>query len=171
MAKRRKRTNANTPAKGRLREMADTLWSIAVRSDWNWKCAVCSGSPCDAHHLIPRANEATRYCLRNGISLCRRCHQFCPKISPHQNALGWLNWLKQHQELRHNWYVETVENGQHLQFRGTTNAPYFCGVILAFRQYVEPEQFQKIVGVAFLKHLIECEKPGADPAFLSTVEQ
>jgi hypothetical protein len=153
MKKRRKRTNANVPAKGRLRDMADSLWSISVRSDWNWKCAVCGGGPCDAHHLIPRANEATRYLLENGIALCRRCHQFCPDISPHQNAAGWLLWLKGNHELRYLWYMDTVDNGEHLAFRGTKNAPYYCDMILSFREYVQPEKFEEIVGKAFFAHL------------------
>ena len=151
--KRRKRTNANVPAKGRLRDMADRLWSISVRSDWNWKCAVCGNSPCDAHHLIPRMNEATRYSLRNGIALCPSHHQFCPHLSPHQNAAGWMQWLAANQPLRHEWYVKTVTNGDHLKFTGTKNAPYYCERILSFREYVDPEKFQEIVGVTFGKYL------------------
>ena len=155
MAKRRKRTNVNVPAKGRLRDMADKLWSISVRSDWNWKCAVCNGSPCDAHHLIPRANEATRYDLQNGIALCASHHQFCPDVSPHQNAAGWMAWLRVNQPLRHEWYVETVCNGGHLKFTGTKNAPYYCGRIMSFREYVEPEKFTEIVGMAFSEWLVK----------------
>lgn len=160
MAKRRKRTNANVPAKGRLRDMADRLWSITVRADWNGKCAVCGKGPCDAHHLIPRANQATRYSLENGVALCSNHHQFCPDISPHQNAAGWMLWLRANQPLRHKWYVETVENGGHLKFSGTTNAAYYCDVIRSFRQYVDHETFEGIVGIAFSAYLIECEKPG-----------
>ena len=155
--KRRKRVSKDCPAKGRLQEIADRLWSISVRSEWNGKCPVCGGSPCDAHHLIPRMNQATRYCLRNGIALCRRCHQFCHKVSPHQNAAGWLNWLQVNHPLCHEWYVETVCNGRHLKFTGTTNAVYYCGVILSFREYVEAEVFQEIVGMKFSEYLIENE--------------
>ena len=154
MAKQRKRTNANIPAKGVLRDMADKLWSVSVRSDWMSACAVCGGGPCDAHHLVPRANEATRYNLRNGIALCRRCHQFCPKVSPHQNAAGWMRWLLEKHPLRAEWYANTVENGEHLKFTGTTNAPYFCGVILSFREYVDADRFQEIVGVKFSEYLL-----------------
>ena len=47
MATRRKRTNKNVPAKGRLRDFADDLWKLAVRDDWGYKCAACGnvGSP------------------------------------------------------------------------------------------------------------------------------
>lgn len=154
MAKRRKRTNANIPAKGRLREMADRLWSVSVRSDWNWKCAVCEFKGCEAHHLIPRQHEATRYDLRNGIALCANHHQFCPHLSPHQNAAGWMAWLSQGQPVRYEWYVETIKDAIHLSFSGTKNAVYYCGVILSFREYVEPDEFEKIVGKAFTKYLV-----------------
>ena len=50
MGKRRKRTNSKTPAKGRLRDCADQLWSLAVRDDWNNRCAVCGFGKCEAHH-------------------------------------------------------------------------------------------------------------------------
>lgn len=155
MAKRRKRTNAHLPAKGRLKEMADRLWSVAVRSDWNWKCAVCGSGPCDAHHLIPRMNQATRYCLRNGIALCRRHHQFCPELSPHQNAAGWLRWLSEAHPLRHQWYIDTVSNGEHLRFNGTTNAVYYCNLIRGFRGDVEDDVFQEIVGIKLSEYLQE----------------
>jgi len=160
MAKRRKRTSKNVPAKGRLRDMADRLWSITVRTDWNWKCAVCQASRCEAHHLIPRENEATRFDLQNGIALCSSHHRFCPQVSPHQNAGGWMRWLEHHQPLRFEWYVETIANGQHLKFDGIKNAPYYCDVIRSFQQYVEPETFIEIVTVQFSTYLIECEKPG-----------
>jgi len=158
MAKRRKRTNANVPAKGRLKDMADRLWSISVRADWNWACAVCGKGPCDAHHLIPRTNQATRYDLQNGIALCSSHHQFCPDVSPHQNAAGWMQWLRHNQPLRHEWYTETILSGEHRVFNGTTNAVYYCGVILSFREYVDEEQFQEIVGVKFSAWLIAEQK-------------
>lgn len=159
MAKRRKRTNSKIPAKGRLRDMADQLWSISIRTDWNWKCAVCGNTQCEAHHLIPRANQATRYTLENGIALCASHHQFCKLVSPHQNAAGWMSWMKQHQPLRHEWLVKTIESGCHRQFTGTTNAVYYCGVIQSFREYVDDDQFQKIAGIAFSRYLLECETP------------
>ena len=88
--RRRKRTSKNVPAKGRLKEIAAQLWSLAVRADWANKCAVCGYGKTEAHHLIPRQHEATRYNIRNGIALCASHHQFDKDVSPHQNAAGWL---------------------------------------------------------------------------------
>ena len=153
--KRRKKTNANTPAKGRLKDMADQLWSISIRTDWQWKCAVCGNVPCEAHHLIPRQFTATRYDMQNGIALCASHHQFCPDISPHRNAAGWMEWLRTYHNGRYEWYVETVKNGDHRKFSGTKNAVYYCKTILSFRQYVEADKFRSIVGAKFSEYLIE----------------
>lgn len=49
--------------------------------------------------------------------------------------------------------MDTVDNGEHLAFRGTKNAPYYCDMILSFREYVQPEKFEEIVGKAFFAHL------------------
>ena len=145
----RKRTNANVPAKGRLREMADALWSLAVREDWAWRCAVCGSATVEAHHLVPRQHEATRYELRNGIALCSRCHQFDPDISPHQNASGWMLWLKRYHRPLWQWYSDNPRP----EFTGTKNAAHYIEVIQGLREYVPAEEFERIVGVKFSRWL------------------
>ncbi len=155
----RKRTNKNCPAKGRLRDMADRLWSLGVRGDWAHKCAVDGRGNCDAHHLIPRQHEATRYELRNGIALCSHCHQFSPDVSPHQNAAGWLAWLEMNQPELYQWYTETLGGGGHRAFDGTKTADYYCGVIRELQQYVEPDDYKRIVGVRFSRWLDEKDSP------------
>jgi len=153
MAKRRKRTNRNVPAKGRLRDIADQLWSIAVRGDWNWNCAVCGHRKTEAHHLVPRQHEATRYELRNGIALCAGCHQFNPDVSPHQNAAAWLKWLEATHPDIFDWYLANPRP----VFHGTKNANYYIEVIQGFREYVSEEDFDRIVGVRFSAWLSETE--------------
>lgn len=149
--KRRQRTSQDIPAKGRLKDMADQLWSLAVREDWAWKCAVCGFMKVEAHHLIPRQNEATRYSLLNGIALCTNHHKFDAKIAPHQNAAGWLQWLSKYHENQHRWYIETVAARQ--EFQGTKTALYYCDVIRRLRQYVEPEEFERVCGIRFSQWL------------------
>ena len=149
---RRKRTSKKVPAKGRLRDMADRLWSLAVRADWNHRCAVCGSNPCDAHHLVPRQNESLRYELKNGIALCPRHHQFDPQLSPHLNAAGWLQFLADVWPGTHTWYVWRVEQGIP-QFEGTKNAAYYVQVIQSLRPYVPGEQYVQVVGVRFSAHL------------------
>jgi hypothetical protein len=153
MAKRRKRTNANVPAKGRLRDMADQLWSIAIRDDWNNKCAVCGNRKCEAHHLIPRQHEATRYNMSNGIALCSHCHQFDPNISPHQNAAGWLRWLVISHAERYDWLMAAAETGLARSFNGTKNAQHYIGIILDLKQYVSDSEFERVCGIRFTEYL------------------
>lgn len=150
VSKRRKRTNTNVPAKGRLRDIADRLWSIAVKGDWAHRCAVCARTgDLNSHHLIPRQHQTTRYDLRNGVCLCRRCHQFCPDYSPHQNAAGFMGWLEVQCPASHEWYTKTVANGDCRQFNGTTNAAYYCDVIRSLREYVDDDDYARIVGQRF----------------------
>lgn len=156
--KRRKRTNSNVPAKGRLRDMADSLWSLAVRKDWLNRCAVCRKPKCEAHHLIPRENEATRYNLTNGIALCAQHHRFDAKVSPHQNAEGWIQWLACHHPARGAWLSSTVASGKHLSFNRTKTADYYIETILRLKPYVDPDEFEDIVGSRFCAYLEELER-------------
>lgn len=153
MAKRRKKTSKRVPAKGRLRDMADKVWALAVKDDWGYTCAICRSQTDDlnSHHLIPRQHYALRYDLKNGICLCRRCHQFCPKLSPHQNAPGFVLWLSAHHPLIANWVRIQINNGY--DFDGTRNASYFMGELQRMREYVETNDFDRIVGVRFSEYL------------------
>ena len=156
MAKRRKRTNKNVPAKGRLRDLADKLWSLAVREDWANKCAICGKrSYLNAHHLIYRHNEAVKYLLENGICMCGYCHTMCPKYSPHLNGFAFTAWLKKHHHERALWCESTVEFGDHMRFDGTTNPAYYIEQIRRLSKYVSDEQFVKVVGVQFAEWLEE----------------
>ena len=157
--KRRKRTSKEIPAKGRLRDMADRLWSIAVKGDWANRCAVCgSTSKLNAHHLIGRTHQATRYNLRNGMCLCPNHHQWDKQdtkypFSAHGDARAFNKWLDRKHPALAAWVDETKENGEHRNFNGTTNAAYYIDIIQGLREYVEPEEFATIVGVHFGEYL------------------
>lgn len=160
MAKRRKRTSKDIPAKGRLADFAHNLWSRAVRDDWSNMCAVCGAtddlvtSGLQAHHLIPCQFTRFRYLLRNGICLCGFDHKLNPILAPHMNAEGWLTWLKvRHPELRE-WYEQN--NPRRWEpFDVTKNWRFFVDVIESLRAHVEPDDFEKIVGVKFDRWLQE----------------
>ena len=151
MAKRRKRTNSNVPAKGRLRDMADQLWSRAIRDDWNNRCAVCGRDVTEAHHLIPRQNELFRYDLMNGIALCTQHHKFDGDIAPHQNAAGWMKWLWMIHPERAAWYVANCRR----PFIGCNTAIYYCDIIRGLAEYVEAADYDRIVGIKFGRWLEE----------------
>ena len=151
MAKRRKKSAGGLPAKGRLRDIADSLWSLAVRADWNHSCAFCGAKKCEAHHLVPRQHEATRYRLQNGIAMCPAHHKFDKDVSPHQNAAGFVRWLEYYHPIRAAWLFENCRP----VFNGTKTAAYYLDVLRELRQYVEPEDFERIVGVKLARHLEE----------------
>jgi hypothetical protein len=154
MTKRRKRSSKTCPAKGRMRDMADRLWSKAVIADWDFHCAVCrSRTNLNAHHLIPRQHTVYRYDLRNGICLCAHCHQFCPHTSPHQNAAGWILWLEQHQPALSEWYIDAVD-GDNAEII-TKNVEFYCDTIRRLKDYVDDDVYRSIVGVRFADYLDE----------------
>ena len=158
MAKRRKRTNKNVPAKGRLCKFADDLWSLWIRDDWAQRCAVCGRtSNLNAHHLIHRHHYAVRYLSENGICLCGYCHVRCPKYSPHLNGLGFRAWLNEHHPMRAAWCDVTIENGLHFRFDRIKNAHYSIEQILALKHCVDDDEFIRVVGVRFAAWLEEHE--------------
>jgi len=143
---------AKLPTKKRLREICDKLWSAAVKADWNYKCAICGKrEDLNSHHLIPRQHYAVRYTLENGICLCAGHHQFCPHKSPHNNGPGFHRWLEVAHPIRAKWLKDTIDNGY--EFQGTKSAHYFLEVMEELRQYLEPFEFDAIVGVRLAAYL------------------
>ena len=139
--------------KKNLRKRADELWSLAVKVDWGHKCAVCGNrGALNSHHLVPRQN-APRFSLRNGMALCASCHQFSPKLSPHQNAFGWKAWLKENHPIIHDW----CEEHKHDEFDGSKTEQYYLEVICDLKQYVEEAHFVHIVGPVLANWLEEQE--------------
>lgn len=53
-------------------------WFFAVLERDDWCCQNClSETNLDAAHIIPRSrSRALRLAASNGVTLCRRCHQY-----------------------------------------------------------------------------------------------
>lgn len=158
MAKRRKRTTRDVPAKGRLRDFADQLWSHAVRDDWDNRCAMCGARNVEAHHIFPRAWETTRYDLRNGIALCPTHHKFDPDRSPHMCAPGFTAWIQESYPSVYEWVQGTWLRNDHKAFNGTKTPQHYIDVILELKQYFSDEGFADVVGKKFAAYL-ERTKP------------
>ena len=143
----RKRTNSKVPDKSlkTLRAHCDRLWSLSVRHDWVDRCAVCGSSTTEAHHMTPRSYEATRFNVNNGIALCFTHHYSDKEMAPHMNAAGWMAWLLREHPGRAEWYIDN----RRPVFAGKKNVEYYLGVIRRLQQYVEPLEFERIVGVRF----------------------
>lgn len=156
--KPRARVSRDVPAKGRLREFCDRLWSLSVRADWANRCMICGSTTVEAHHMVPRQHEATRYDLNNGACLCPRCHKFDKNVAPHLNAAGFLCWLRDHHPHRYEWLLEN----RRPTFTGTKNAPYYCSVIRRLKQYVDPSEYESVVGVKFAAWLEETDLDADD---------
>lgn len=154
--KRRKRTNSKVPAKGRLRDMAGQLWALAVKQDWAGRCAVCGKRKCQAHHLLSRRHQAVRYALRNGIALCAT-HHTLGADSAHENGPGFMFWLEAEHPNVVAW-LRMVTETDCRRFAGITNAAYYIEQICRLREYVEPEDFERIVGIRFAAYLDSSEE-------------
>ena len=155
----KKKPNKPPVKKKQLRARADTLWSLAVRHDWANKCAVCGRRAKDAHHLISRRYEATRYELRNGLALCAACHTFdgnpAGKGSPsaHGNSRAFAKWL----DRTHPAIAEWVDENTGAKFNGTVNEWYLCDVIRRLKEYVPEKDYERIVKVTLIRWLEENE--------------
>lgn len=86
---------------------ADHLWGKVIHKMYP-DCAVggkCSGN-LEAHHLISRANTATRHSIENGIILCSTHHKWCPKLSAHGAPLAFAEWLQINRPEQWEWAKE-----------------------------------------------------------------
>jgi len=80
---------------------ADKIWADLVKEKAGWCCEIC-GRDCDdnhkglnAHHILPKERyHEMRHVLKNGVSLCYRCHK-TDFLSPHLDAISFANWLKE----------------------------------------------------------------------------
>lgn len=90
----------DNPRSGYWKKKADKLWGAVIHEIYR-SCAIgedCSG-PVEAHHLISRANVATRHNIENGIGLCSKHHKFDKRLSAHGAPMAFAEWIqKKHPE-------------------------------------------------------------------------
>jgi 5-methylcytosine-specific restriction endonuclease McrA len=87
------------------RKKLDKEWSLKVRTRDNFICQACGRKAHNnnAAHIIPKHDSPDlRYNVRNGITLCYRCHVVGPK-SCHQNPLWFNHWLKNYNKSLWKW--------------------------------------------------------------------
>ena len=76
----------------------DYSWAGTIKARDGWKCVICGDDYApNAHHIIPREHKEYRYCLDNGITLCRKHHKFSRVISAHNNPFAFFLWLSRFQ--------------------------------------------------------------------------
>lgn len=70
-----KEKKANSPTT--LRKKCDKLWREKVIEFYGDKCIICGDKErLNIHHLVSRANKATRWYIPNGVPLCPLHHTF-----------------------------------------------------------------------------------------------
>jgi hypothetical protein len=72
-------------------------WSDNIRESYNYKCFVPGCSiikKLNAHHVIPKEIQETKFDLKNGVSLCPGHHKF-KNFSAHKNPLWFINLLRE----------------------------------------------------------------------------
>lgn len=74
----------------RERNKKDKEWRETILKIYDGKCVICGDTKRpNAHHIIPRTFEQTRWDLNNGIILCPKHHKF-GKFSAHKNPLWFF---------------------------------------------------------------------------------
>ncbi len=82
------------------------LWEYKIKVRGGFRCEICGSVSCglDAAHIIDRRHLWTAWDLRNGIAVCRDCH----------NELAIMGWLFAKDPQRYWWILEqrrTVHQG------------------------------------------------------------
>ena len=86
---------------------ADSVWGKAVHN-LNKQCLIndgCAGQ-LEAHHLISRANTATRHKIENGVLLCSKHHKWDNKLSAHGAPLAFAEFLQTNYPAKWHWCCE-----------------------------------------------------------------
>jgi len=105
--KRRKTTDKNgNLLKWVINNRCHNAWSVGVRYQWDWKCAICGGKDAgtfscidcgkepgtlsgypSAHHIVKKKLlTVTQWDYLNGIALCPHHHDGCRLYSAHDGA-------------------------------------------------------------------------------------
>lgn len=110
MAKSKLQKRKDSPKSKYWKTKADALWGKIIHHLYP-RCAVgetgysaeCNGRV-EAHHLISRANTATRHCIENGIGICSIHHKWSNKLSAHGAPLAFAEWLQNNHPERWEWH-------------------------------------------------------------------
>jgi len=61
--------------KASLSKTANELWKYACVKKWGQICEGCGKPAIQIHHYIPKSrNGLLRFCVENGVLLCKSCH-------------------------------------------------------------------------------------------------
>jgi len=91
-----------------LIDLADELWSTAVKVRFRWKCAVSDKAEnLESHHLIGRGNWTHRWTVLNGICLNSYYHTLGEQIAAHgatDVTERFRTWMQKHHPDQWAWF-------------------------------------------------------------------
>ena len=91
-----------------LEALADELWSIAVKAEFDWKCAISNKAEnLESHHLIRRGNWTHRYPVLNGLCLNSYYHSLGSEIAAHgatDVTERFREWMQKHHPMQWVWF-------------------------------------------------------------------
>lgn len=92
---KKKQKAKKLPSLGKLRRLADRLWSLKVKSVFGNKCAVCGASEnLNSHHIEPRTSSAIiRWDVLDGISLCVIHHKY-GRDAAHKSTIFFYEFIR-----------------------------------------------------------------------------
>lgn len=99
--------NKDNPRSKYWKTKADDLWGAVIHDIYK-TCIIgedCTGRV-EAHHLISRANTATRHSIENGVGLCSLHHVFSNRLSAHGAPLAFSEWLQEEHPDKWEWCSE-----------------------------------------------------------------
>lgn len=93
-----------------LVNLADDLWSAAVKVRFGWKCAVSNKTEnLESHHLIRRGNWTHRYSVMNGVCLNSYYHTLGSGIAAHgatDVTERFRTWMEDYHLEQWAWFIE-----------------------------------------------------------------
>ncbi|KKM77860.1 hypothetical protein LCGC14_1365750 [marine sediment metagenome] len=93
-----------------LVNLADELWSAAVKVRFGWKCAVSNKTEnLESHHLIRRGNWTHRWTVENGVCLNSGWHTLGSDIAAHgatDVTERFRDWMLQNYSEQWAWFEQ-----------------------------------------------------------------
>jgi 5-methylcytosine-specific restriction endonuclease McrA len=82
------------------RRRLDRLWRKAVMGEGKPLCWNCGDPATDAAHLVSRRYNVTRWDRRNGLPLCRPCHNHFTRKPKEWDIVLWIHMPQIYGDLR-----------------------------------------------------------------------
>lgn len=104
------KTSIRVVIRRHLINLADELWSTAVKVKFGWKCAISNKTEnLESHHLIRRGNWAFRWTVMNGVCLNSHYHTLGGEIAAHgatDVTEAFREWMQKYHKEQWAWFQD-----------------------------------------------------------------